>query len=817
MANNVLDFPGIAEIDAEQFFYTHCGDGDSTTGTAGFAIRAQSSDDETLRTFVEKFPSHQLPTEILEQKHPPEARPRRLACVHVPGARQMSLVHSSFLARDTTGRDFNFFSHFLIADKIPLRAAAAAWGASNWVTTYDAGKTKNLDSVQQFPQGGIGDPMLADYLAKGCEPSKDQSLAGVTIPRRISERSPADRRELLSAVMNTVMSNAAAGSEHVYINAEPGLVALLLYGAARLLPNELVDGLTFSTYESPDSLVRFQGARIVGTWTNNAEYLDEVRDRGPVIDTVTWSVPQIGSEIDDGGDDAAPKVCVEFLMACARKQLLCLAGKTHELARFDELVSPRSLREAIQLINLPGLAIIFGAIEKRERADAVRQWAMLARLIGTSDTPIDVEQLRESLDKMQRFSLGRRILERGAYGLWDKIRQLSLGHEKFQSQFRWILDRKEQQDQMRDAAQQALADRRVDEWVRHWQMLQSVCHPEDLAKRIRSVLVLPSGEPVDWKSYPFPERLTILEQFCGTLSAEEKFPESHIDLLSFEDAAQFEKLLSDRMHLTPHWLADAILYFTQSETAPMVAKALLGRRDLFQRFADGLQWFETRDANRLLNELVGAEPTRALEFIEACRACGVDLGRLDVRRTDATLSQAKVWLDDAKWEPSENIFFVTELLGPKSKTVREIWKCQYQKLSQELLLKDPRQKKRFQTLQKLRKQLKDRIPPDAIRTLDQWDDLLLELQKQRFPNSMKTAAALVAVSLMLGLVVGRLAGVIWSPKQRDAAAQDAGANSQKSVVSPAEEQESPETSLQDEEPIESSPEELPSVESPDAS
>ena len=69
-------------------------------------------------------------------------------------------------------------------------------------------------------------------------------------PRRLLEGdSVATRRALLEYVVAEYLRG-----RRLYLVSEPGLTALLTWGLARLLPPQLAETLTFSTYESVENL-----------------------------------------------------------------------------------------------------------------------------------------------------------------------------------------------------------------------------------------------------------------------------------------------------------------------------------------------------------------------------------------------------------------------------------------------------------------------------------------------------------------------------------------------------------------------------------
>src|SRR6202042_3069846 len=100
------------------------------------------------------------------------------------------------------------------------------------------------------------------------------------------------RRELLSLTLRgcllALQAIPGAPRSRLFLLAEPGLAALLLYGAVRLLPPHLSSAITFSTYESLRQLRTYRHAQIVATYPGQGnQELDEecFTSRGYAIDT----------------------------------------------------------------------------------------------------------------------------------------------------------------------------------------------------------------------------------------------------------------------------------------------------------------------------------------------------------------------------------------------------------------------------------------------------------------------------------------------------------------------------------------------------
>jgi hypothetical protein len=280
--------PGPAESEARapvhQLYVTHCLYDEGLSREAGFGVRAGSTRDPVLLRFAREYPAYERPPGL-------PAAPR-LALVRVPGGRS-ALVRSVGCARRDQGRANNFFSHVLFADSASAAAALAAWGASDWADGCAADLQKQLAPVAEFPRGeAINDRTLTAFLQAPAAPA-DPNPATQTCPRRLTGDRDRRRRLMLLTLRGCLLvlqAGPVAPRGRLYLLAEPGLVALLLYGAARLLPRGLARGLTFSTYEDPLTLRAYRHAQVVGTWP--AEPARGLADefftqRGYALDTFT--------------------------------------------------------------------------------------------------------------------------------------------------------------------------------------------------------------------------------------------------------------------------------------------------------------------------------------------------------------------------------------------------------------------------------------------------------------------------------------------------------------------------------------------------
>jgi hypothetical protein len=283
-----------ADAVGQQFYVTHCTIADSVLNNPGYTVRAASPGDESLLEKAFHYPPYELPIEMWKDLPPVDLTPRRLARTEhgSRGGGGVWVVHSTYLAKDTAGRDRSYFSHLLLLPSADPAAVLKSWDSEGWAKSYPPGAPKELKREDaKLPVGSlVSDDALTKFLND--TPPGRTELGMTVCPARL-RTSAADRRDLFARVLQAILLLDAEKDEdrrRLYIHAEPGLIALLLYGAVRLLPSQVVGNLTFSTFEPYHRNIReYKFARVVGTFTGNAEKgldSDLGTSRGVALDTV---------------------------------------------------------------------------------------------------------------------------------------------------------------------------------------------------------------------------------------------------------------------------------------------------------------------------------------------------------------------------------------------------------------------------------------------------------------------------------------------------------------------------------------------------
>ena len=254
----------VDEREGDQFYVTHCTTSDSVRNEAGYTVRASSMTNATALEAAFRYPPYELPIDMWKNAPSVTEAPRRLARTAAPGGGVWT-VHSAYIPKDSVGRDRSYFSHLLRFASVDTAAVLRSWSADEWVTSYPPGAPKSLPGKVRLPVGPlVSDDALTMFL--GDPPMGPSELSVTVCPMRL-RGAAGERRDLFARVFYAVLQVAEDNNRRLYIHAEPGVVALLLYGAVRLLPNSMLTDLTFSTYEPYHRNIRdYKLARVVGTY-----------------------------------------------------------------------------------------------------------------------------------------------------------------------------------------------------------------------------------------------------------------------------------------------------------------------------------------------------------------------------------------------------------------------------------------------------------------------------------------------------------------------------------------------------------------------
>jgi hypothetical protein len=293
-------------VTGDQFVVTHCTTADSVLGAPGYGVRAASTTDpEELRRAIE-YPPYELPIDMWAERPDPAQTPQRLARTDHPGG-GVWVAHSAYLATDTMGRDRSYLTHLLHLPAADPASVLESWATGGWMTEYPPGAPKTL-AEGTLPVGDLISPgALTAFLSRPQDGPADLSVV-VCPPRLRSKHGRHARRELVGRFLKAFLLTRAARQsggrrDRLFVHAEPGLVAMLLYAAVRILPPAWTADLTFSTFEPHHKGLRdYRLATVVGTVTGSAaEGLDPdlATARGYGLDTLhpELSSPELAGPI----------------------------------------------------------------------------------------------------------------------------------------------------------------------------------------------------------------------------------------------------------------------------------------------------------------------------------------------------------------------------------------------------------------------------------------------------------------------------------------------------------------------------------------
>ncbi len=448
-----MSAPAHATANGEQFYVTHCTTADSVTNSPGYSVRATSAvDDPNLFRRALEYPPYELPLEMWREKPTQAQTPRRLARTHLASG-GVWVVHTVYLEKDTMGRDRSYFTH-LLHFTAPTDPATVleSWDAGDWVKGYAAGAAKSLQRGP-LPHGtAISRNALTAFLSDSAATTGD--LASCVCPPRL-QADPTARRSLVgrflkAVVLATDARESGQSRGRVYVHAEPGLTAMLLYAAARLLPASYVDDLTFSTFEPSHRGMRdYKLAMVVGTY---------VGAPGKGLDPDLATVRGFG---------------------------------------LDTIVPERSSAELTEAAALPpGLAdlVELGAAGEWELLDAVHRF--IGQETGSFAKVASTVPLARAVTRLTRGGLatadllalkadgrGAAILAQHADKVWAFVKDEALRNAALRTAFRdWLAEPARLADYRHDACE-ALRRGDLDGWETRWAVVREVCSAEQLKQQ----------------------------------------------------------------------------------------------------------------------------------------------------------------------------------------------------------------------------------------------------------------------------------------------------------------------------------------------
>lgn len=439
----------------DQFYVTHCTTADSVLNNPGYTVRATSAADPDALNAAFQYPPYELPIDMWKDLPKVDHTPRRLARTEHPDGGVWA-VHSAYLEKDSVGRDRSYFSHLLLLPDADPAAVLRSWGADGWVKSYAPGAAKKLAGGARLPVGTlVSDANLTAFL--GTSAPGPVELCATVCPARL-RASAADRRELFARVLQAVLALAAEEDDarrRFYVHAEPGLLALLLYGAVRLLPADVTDNLTFSTFEPYHRNFRdFKLADVVGTYLGADKGFDTDlgTTRGIALDT--FAPARSSAELRKPLADALPRGANELIELAARGEWALLP----------------SVKSAIGT-DAAGLGRAGKAVARaRGLARVDTGGATIEELLAIQEDKGAAEELKARSDKV-----------------WPVVK-VALHRPDVRAAFRALISEDDHVRELWEDAVDAILKEDFRRWDARWTVLREVPGPEEARKLLNKLV-----------------------------------------------------------------------------------------------------------------------------------------------------------------------------------------------------------------------------------------------------------------------------------------------------------------------------------------
>jgi hypothetical protein len=662
----------MAATGAAQVYFTHCLPADSIGAQAGYAARAASTADKSLLQFATEYPAYELPLDMWSSNPSPAEAPRRLALVAAPVG-GMALIHSAYLPEDTRGRKNSFFSHYLFVPALAPLDALRTWASPDWAMSYPPGAPKELSSIPLPRPGPLSDQAVSAFLSP-TGPSNEQALVTALCPTRLPP-DPGKRRELLRRALSGYLLAAQAGDGalrgRLYLLAEPGLAALLLYAIVRLLPEPLTADLTFSTFENAHRTLRmYKSARVVAAYLGNPQKgldKDYFSTRGYALDTFN---DLCSSEILDqvpGLDD-----------------LIDLA------ARGDWA----TIEETYRLLG-PANASVLAFRESREALEGGRRLA--AGQAGEED-----------LVRLHRAPIGRGVLERYRGIVWPMVREGSLTNEALRREFiDWLLDGLA--DLLARTVEGFRSDLAAGQW--RWRLVKGLL--ADDAARLRQCFVQVVEQLGLGAS---THRLPLLREWHSLGDAQ--LPPPLRALLSALSPAELEGLA--RSPLPGEWRIEALASALRRPATTATATRLLQEGD---DAVLGAVWATARNSKEqfaVLSLLMPASDARSLALLSRVINCGCEVPpKVLDDLLNARGAYTARW--DDFWLRQQRLYPLFKMLARYREDAADIWDRFCDRIDQRLIVEQgSAQQALLEQLRRAAEQIGDAVPAGARQAIDDW-------------------------------------------------------------------------------------------------
>jgi hypothetical protein len=668
-------------VSADQIIVTHCLKQQSVLSEAGYSIRATSlpgiASDQAMKRFALDFPSLRLPVDMRGSALDPARAPRSLALVPAPGGR-VALVHSAYLPFDSSGqRPHSFLTHILLYGRLSFREALTAWGSSDWKTSYGDGEPQSLSPFAGVPQGVDLAPAVTRFLSG--LPSSDQDLATTTYPERLAADPEGRRRLMRAALLGFIAMRqpGPAGRDRLFLQGEPGLVALLLYGIARLLPSSVLEGLTFATYlESPKAFREYQPAQVRGTYASNLRHgleSDYLGRLGFGVDTFTGGV--------------SPDL---------------QADRPHHVDAMLDLAA------AGEWSQIDGLLTHWGRTAQPLN-DFLRELTTIASRLGR------LGAAKATIDDVLAIAgteLGRAVLQTSSHR--GKAWPVVLEHRArpdVARQFAALFRLDENRSDLLGKLFEALTTGSPQEWRREWEVLKSHFPGNEGTALLDEFL---RGAASQAAASPPALRVELLKEWSAVGGG--VLPPAQVTLL-----VDLEPKMLVKASLPSDWVGRAAFAAAAGGAAPS-AQDVLRTRDagVCKGFVQAAATAGSPDAERALARLLPQNDPLTPDLFGHLLRAGLELGpaRLDALLV-AVGADHETW--NTFWDHESNLSVLGKLPA-NGEFLRRHWRRIDKTVSIDCLT-DTNRRKTLDAARRARVRLGPVVPDDTARILDDWDML----------------------------------------------------------------------------------------------
>jgi WD40 repeat protein len=674
----------------EQLLVMHCLKEDSVLGREGFGVRAASpgaADPQTLE-WAHKLEQYELPLDMKTGALLSNQAPRRLALVPGPLGR-VALIHTAYLPEDTVGRSHSFVSQVLLVPELETVPAVAAWGASDWQTgEYARGETKVLPTLEHLPRGTlIDDAALTAFLSGGSAPA-DQSLARTIYPGRVESNLETRKHWVRAALQGFLRAGEPnATRARVCILAEPGVVALLVYAIARLLPPQITGSFPFSTYEPPHTTLRENKvARVIGGYARNGF------DRGEYE-----SLGRKSYVADTFRDVHGPDLIVDSSWPLEGLLTLVSNGDWNSVDEIRDLWS-RDTRS--------------GHAAAASLADALRVRPLAAALkVGTLGA--------EGLLELKRNRFGEALFRDDEFRrpAWESLRKV-WSRPSIRDAFTDTL--REHLDELLDEVKGRVEAGPSGSWRDGWEALKPVVPPERRFEELSKFLVAIEQTAT---ALPAEERASLIGEWSVAAPANAMLPASLHWLARAANADEFKTLVgSPKVSARVVGLAACLALGGSAEwaSAPSFLKDL--SEDRFHAFVSELPNFELR---KPVYERLRSDGALTKVFVDRLIRLRTTLPE---KCAEEVLSAVRC--DDSAWREywlkNEGNHFAAVLknLAPNSQLSRRLWDGMLAQVTAESFADSGASK--IGTLVEFGKRFPDSLSREQIAQLDSWSEINLE-------------------------------------------------------------------------------------------